>query len=117
MIVKFADGHYTPACECDDESRFVDGFCTTCGKNCRNCDGFRCIECEFGFFLDHTKTVCIDYCPTGSVYDDLGESGACVTDDQQYTLIEEIFQCTKATSGSPDKVIQREFCYTSPMGY
>lgn len=116
VTVIYDDDHYDAECECDWDERFVDGYCTTCGQNCHNCDSDHCIECDFGFWLDHTRTVCIDYCPTGSVYDDATESGMCVTENGNKALLDVTFLCADK-SPSLDPVIQRNFFFENEGGY
>lgn len=109
VVVQYTDDHWSTSCGCDDDHHLVDGHCTTCGTNCHNCNMDRCLECDFGMWFDHTETVCIDFCPTGSVYDSATSSGACVTDTEQYDLLDFVFDCVTPIENTLDEVIQRYF--------
>jgi hypothetical protein len=94
-------------CECRGNELRIDGRCTTCGNNCADCSDGYCNVCEYGYWLDNTETVCINWCPSGTTYDDARESGKCVTDNSMATLIDLTFDCEDPTVYSP--YIQRDF--------
>jgi len=72
-----------------------------------------CLECEFGYWFDNTETVCIDFCPTGSVYDSNTNSGKCVTDGEDYDILDFVFDCVTPIENTTDEVIQRYFARSS----
>jgi len=113
VVINYSDEHFESHCECDDDHHLVDGHCTTCGQNCSNCDMNRCTECEFGFWFDDTETVCIDFCPTGTVYDAAANSGSCVTDAYQSDILDFTFDCVTPITDTTDEVIQRFFARDS----
>lgn len=47
--------------------------------------------CEYGYWLDNTETVCIDWCPTGTTYDDVRESGKCVSASGLHSIVDLTF--------------------------
>jgi len=116
VVINYTDDVVSNSCDCDFDHHLVDGHCTTCGQNCNNCDLNRCTECDFGFMHDHTETVCVDFCPTGSVFDSASNSGSCVTDVNQYGLLDFVFDCVTPITNSLDEVIQRSFT-RSNAGY
>lgn len=88
----------------------VDGKCTDCGHNCHNCDSTHCIECDFGYWLDPTGTVCMQWCPTGSVYDTTTESGSCIRPSGYWGLIDLTFsEPTPAPNAELSPWIQRHY--------
>lgn len=93
IAINLSDDVFTPGCVCSLDEHLVDGHCTTCGQHCTNCDNVKCLECEFGYHLDNTETVCIDFCPSGTVYDSLNNSGRCITEEGQYAIVDLLFQC------------------------
>jgi len=113
VFINYTDGHFESHCECDDDHHLVDGNCTTCGQNCSNCNMNTCLECEFGYWFDNTETVCIDFCPTGSVYDSNTNSGKCVTDGEDYDILDFVFDCVTPIENTTDEVIQRYFARSS----
>lgn len=117
LIHTFSDDTFTPACECGYDQHLVDGHCTTCGKNCHDCDAVKCLECDFGFWFDHTMTVCIDFCPTGSVYDSNAMSGMCVSDSGVADIVDVSFNCVDPVQDTLDPVIQRYFEGENTGGY
>lgn len=54
-------------CECLASEVLIDGRCHKCGTNCSDCAINYCTNCHFGYWLDHTHTLCIDFCPDGTV--------------------------------------------------
>jgi hypothetical protein len=94
-------------CECKGDEIRVDGRCTTCGNNCADCDLNYCNMCEYGYWLDNTETVCINWCPTGSTYDDARESGKCVDASGLHSIIDLSFECNDFNV--PSDFIQRRF--------
>jgi hypothetical protein len=73
--------------------------CHSCGKNCLECEEHYCIMCEFGYWLDESGTVCVQWCASGSRYDDVTESNRCVKlDDDSTVLAVWDFSMTEAES-------------------
>jgi hypothetical protein len=66
--------------------------------------------CEYGYWLDNTETVCINWCPTGTTYDDVRESGKCVTSSGLHSIIDLTFDCENPNVESP--YIQRRYQIT-----
>jgi len=108
LRLSYTDDELKPMCSCREGEVLRKGKCTTCGNNCHNCTDTYCISCDYGYWLDHTGTVCINFCPTGSVYDDARESGMCVSTHGFYDIVDYTFTCAEMSDMS-DPMIQRRW--------
>lgn len=106
LRLTFTDDQLQTQCTCQEGEVLRKGLCTTCGNHCNDCTDKYCIECDYGYWLDHTETVCINFCPTGTTYDDAFESGRCVSTYNFYDIVDYEFTCGDTT---PDPMIQRRW--------
>ena len=88
--------------------------CVMCHEACAICDSayfFDCTECKDGFFLQRNSTICLAYCPSGTIpneelniceTDDSDDVAFCANFESKLVVVQSAYDITIVNGSDPD---------------